>query len=189
MSFAVADGVGGWSDQTDPALFSQALMYHAHRYGPSSHFILPLKVNSPIAKGAWAGEPESDPLQALDEPVEGWELTPQECLDLAYGGVLREKLVEFGRTYIHSAISPLDDVLGSSTACVIHLNSQNGLLRAAKSVILLLWTDNRLNPCQSWRFRIPNHTRVECFICATSSNSRLQLSTVGHSSFLPFGLG
>jgi protein phosphatase PTC7 len=55
-------------------------MFHAHRY----------------SKGAWAGEPETDPTQDLDEPVEGWELTPQECLDLSYGGVLREKSVQGG---------------------------------------------------------------------------------------------
>lgn len=28
---AVSDGVGGWSPQFDPSLFSQALMYHYHR--------------------------------------------------------------------------------------------------------------------------------------------------------------
>ena len=30
------------------------------------------------------------------EQVEGWEMTPYECLDLAYGGVLREKFVQAG---------------------------------------------------------------------------------------------
>lgn len=64
----------------DPAMFSQALMFHAHRY----------------SKGAWAGEPETDPTQDYEEPVEGWELTPQECIDLAYGGVMREKSVICG---------------------------------------------------------------------------------------------
>ncbi|KAJ7247621.1 phosphatase 2C-like domain-containing protein [Mycena haematopus] len=102
VSFGVADGITGWLESgVDPSLFSQALMYHAHRY----------------SRSAWAGEPEVDP--ALDyterEEVEGWELTPYECMDLAYGGVLREKLVE----------------AGSSTACIITLNSANGLLRAA----------------------------------------------------------
>jgi protein phosphatase PTC7 len=80
-SIGVADGVGGWVTMgVDPAMFSQALMFHAHRY----------------SKGAWAGEPETDPTQDFDEPVEGWELTPQECIDLAYGGVLREKAVLCG---------------------------------------------------------------------------------------------
>ncbi|KAG2020293.1 hypothetical protein CC2G_005651 [Coprinopsis cinerea AmutBmut pab1-1] len=50
------------------------------------------------------------------EQVEGWEMTPYECLDLAYGGVLREKFVQ----------------AGSSTACIISLNASSGLLRSAK---------------------------------------------------------
>lgn len=83
MSFGVADGVGGWVDSgVDPALFSQALMYHAHRY----------------SRNAWAGEPEIDPTLDYEEreQIEGWEMTPYECLDLAYGGVLREKFVQAG---------------------------------------------------------------------------------------------
>ena len=68
----------------DPSLFSQALMYHAHRY----------------AKHAWAGEPEIDPLQddsKENEHASGWELTPHECLELAHNAVLREKIVEAGK--------------------------------------------------------------------------------------------
>jgi len=89
VSFGVADGVGGWADSgVDPSLFSQALMYHAHRY----------------SRGAWAGEPEIDP--ALDyeerEVVEGWEMTPLECLSLAYGGVLRERFIEAGEWIFRS---------------------------------------------------------------------------------------
>ena len=79
----VADGVGGWTDSgVDPSLFSQALMYHAHRYSKSS----------------WAGEPETDPIQDSEEnqQVEGWEMSPAECLELAYGGVLRERDVKAG---------------------------------------------------------------------------------------------
>ncbi|TFK76454.1 protein serine/threonine phosphatase 2C [Pluteus cervinus] len=102
VAFGVADGVGGWVDSgVDPALFSQALMYHCHRY----------------ARSAWAGEPEIDPTLDYEEreQVEGWELTPYECLDLAYGGVLRERFVQ----------------AGSSTACMISLNASSGLLRSA----------------------------------------------------------
>ncbi|KAI5124507.1 hypothetical protein M0805_003031 [Coniferiporia weirii] len=102
LSFGVADGVGGWVDVgVDPSLFSQALMYHAHRY----------------SKQAWAGEPEIDPLHNYEEreQVQGWELTPRECLELAHGAVLREKTVE----------------AGSSTACIITINASNGVLRAA----------------------------------------------------------
>lgn len=83
ISLGVADGVGGWTDSgVDPSLFSQALMYHAHRY----------------AKQGWAGEPEIDPTQEYEErqEVEGWELTPMECIDLAHGGVLRQREVLAG---------------------------------------------------------------------------------------------
>ncbi|TFK29931.1 protein serine/threonine phosphatase 2C [Coprinopsis marcescibilis] len=102
VSFGVADGVGGWVDSgVDPSLFSQALMFHAHRY----------------SRNAWAGEPEVDPTMDYEEreQVEGWEMTPYECLDLAYGGVLREKFVQ----------------AGSSTACIISLNAASGVLRSA----------------------------------------------------------
>lgn len=83
VSFGVADGVGGWVESgVDPSLFSQALMYHAHRY----------------SRNAWAGEPEIDPTLDYEEreQIEGWEMTPYECLDLAYQGVLREKSVLAG---------------------------------------------------------------------------------------------
>lgn len=66
----------------DPSLFSQALMYHAHRY----------------SKHAWAGEPEIDPTLSYEEreEIEGWEMSPKECLELAHGGVLRERTVTAG---------------------------------------------------------------------------------------------
>ncbi|EJF65839.1 protein serine/threonine phosphatase 2C [Dichomitus squalens] len=102
VSLGVADGVGGWVESgIDPSLFSQALMYHAHRY----------------SKVAWPGEPEVDPMQEYEEreQVEGWELSPVECLESAYGGVLRERYV----------------VAGSSTACILTLNASTGMLRAA----------------------------------------------------------
>ncbi|XP_006458135.1 hypothetical protein AGABI2DRAFT_115147 [Agaricus bisporus var. bisporus H97] len=102
VAFGVADGVGGWVESgVDPSLFSQALMYHAHRY----------------SKSAWAGEPEVDPTLDYEEreQIEGWEMTPYECLGLSYDGVLREKVVQ----------------AGSSTACIITLNAANGLLRSA----------------------------------------------------------
>ncbi|TCD60591.1 hypothetical protein EIP91_009836 [Steccherinum ochraceum] len=102
VSLGVADGVGGWtSTGDDPSLFSQALMYHAHRY----------------SKTSWAGEPEIDPTLEYEERenVEGWELKPEECMELAHGGVLREKHVRNG----------------SSTACIVNLNASSGILRAA----------------------------------------------------------
>jgi len=83
VSFGVADGVSGWAEPgVDPSLYSQTLMYHAHRY----------------SRTAWAGEPEIDPTQEYQEreSVEGWELSPYDCLELAYHGVLWERLVEAG---------------------------------------------------------------------------------------------
>lgn len=102
ISFGVADGVGGWAlSGVDPSLFSQALMYHSHRY----------------AEAGWAGEPEVDATQDYEdrEAVEGWELHPRDCLKWAYQATLRERAV----------------VAGSSTACLINLNASSGLLRAA----------------------------------------------------------
>ncbi|KAH9997285.1 protein serine/threonine phosphatase 2C [Russula vinacea] len=102
ISFGVADGVGGWATSgVDPSLFSQALMYHSHRY----------------AKVGWPGEPEVDATQDYEdrEAVEGWELYPRDCLKLAYQATLRERAV----------------VAGSSTACLVNLNASSGLLRAA----------------------------------------------------------
>ncbi|KAI9509374.1 phosphatase 2C-like domain-containing protein [Russula earlei] len=102
VSFGVADGVAGWAlSGVDPSLFSQALMYHSHRY----------------AKVGWPGEPEVDTTQDYEarEAVEGWELHPLECLKLAYQATLRER----------------DIIAGSSTACLINLNASSGLLRAA----------------------------------------------------------
>ena len=126
VAFGVADGVGGWADSgVDPSLFSQALMYYAHRY----------------SRNAWAGEPEIDP--TLDheerERIEGWEMTPHECIGLAYHGVLREKMVPAGK--LEHAISQLPTLThqtGSSTACIISLNTANGILRSAKCVVSLL---------------------------------------------------
>ncbi len=94
VSFGVADGVGGWIESgVDPSLFSQALMYHAHRY----------------SRNAWAGEPEIDPTLDYEEreQIEGWEMTPFECLDLAYQGVLREKSVQAGEFSVNYTMSVL----------------------------------------------------------------------------------
>lgn len=85
----MADGVGGWVNTGDDAsLFSQALMYHAHRY----------------AKTSWAGEPEIDPTLEYEEreKIEGWELRPEDCLELAYGGVMREQAVVNGTHFSNS---------------------------------------------------------------------------------------
>ncbi len=127
VSFGVADGVGGWVDVgVDPSVFSQALMYHAHRY----------------SRNAWAGEPEIDPMQNYEEreEVEGWEMTPQECLELAYGGVLRERSVEAGtNTFLFGRLCRLSMLSGSSTACIININAASGVLRSAKYVVFWWW--------------------------------------------------
>ncbi|KAI6108972.1 phosphatase 2C-like domain-containing protein [Pisolithus thermaeus] len=102
VAFGVADGVGGWIDSgVDPSLFAQSLMYHAHRH----------------SRDAWAGEPEIDPTQDQPERAgeDGREITPHQCLDLAYHSVLQDRLVE----------------AGSSTACLVSLNAASGVLRAA----------------------------------------------------------
>lgn len=109
----------------DASLFSQSLMYHCHRY----------------ARHGWAGEPEIDPTleYAEREQVEGWEITPQECMDLAHGGVLREKAVEAGVFLcFFCPHSVLKSCTGSSTACIVTLNASSGLLRAAKWVLCLV---------------------------------------------------
>jgi protein phosphatase PTC7 len=123
ISFGVADGVGGWAlSGVDPSLFSQALMYHSHRY----------------AKTGWAGEPEVDATQDYEdrEAVEGWELHPRDCLKLAYQATLRERAVVAGVSRFHTVFKSLQNSPasreGSSTACLINLNASSGLLRAAK---------------------------------------------------------
>ena len=126
VSFGVADGVGAWVESgIDPSLFSQALCYHAHRYSTS----------------AWAGEPETEPGEPYDDPVEGWELKPQECIELSHGGVLRERIVQAGQLCNHNQSNLQLNSLthsGSSTICVLNLNARTGILRAAKYGVFTL---------------------------------------------------
>ena len=123
LSVGVADGVGGWDDVTNPALFSQALMYHCHRY----------------SKQGWAGEPETDPTQGYEEreAIEGWELTPAQCLENAHTAVLREKSVVAGKSASTTGSllrSGYDSMSGSSTATILNFNASSGLLRTLKCV-------------------------------------------------------
>ena len=57
-------------------------MYHAHRH----------------SKRGWAGEPEIDPTRDYEEreELEGWEITPLQCLELAHDSVLRDRFVQAG---------------------------------------------------------------------------------------------
>ena len=123
LSVGVADGVGGWEDVTNPALFTQALMYHCHRY----------------SKQGWAGEPETDPTQCYEEreTIEGWELTPARCLENAHTAVLREKGVVAGKsasTTRHPSRPGRNSTIGSSTATILNFNASSGLLRTLKCV-------------------------------------------------------
>jgi hypothetical protein len=118
--------VGGWEDVTNPALFSQALMYHCHRY----------------SKQGWAGEPETDPTQGYEEreAIEGWELTPAQCLENAHTAVLREKSVVAGESasITRSLLRPgRNSIIGSSTAAILNFNASSGLLRTLKCVLCL----------------------------------------------------
>jgi len=88
---------------------------------------------------AWAGEPEIEPSVDLEEheEMEGQEMTPYECLDLAYTDVLQEKPVEAGEHYYRQPGFPYHSCMllpGSSTACIVSLNASSGVLRSAKSV-------------------------------------------------------
>ena len=123
LSVGVADGVGGWEDVTNPALFTQALMYHCHRY----------------SKQGWAGEPETDPTQCYEEreAIAGWELTPAQCLDNAHTAVLREKSVVAGESASTTGalLQPgHNSMIGSSTATLLNFNASSGLLRTLKCV-------------------------------------------------------
>lgn len=94
VAFGVADGVGGWVDSgVDPSLFAQALMYYSHNY----------------SRDSWAGEPEVDPTQDHDhyKDIQGREITPYACLDLAYRQVLRQQLVEAGALIPSPVVSPI----------------------------------------------------------------------------------
>lgn len=96
-------------------------MYHCHRY----------------AKRGWAGEPETDPTQGYEEreTIQGWELTPAQCLESAHTAVLREKRVVAGKSASVSGSSPpygYHSVTGSSTATVLNFNASSGLLRTLK---------------------------------------------------------
>ena len=103
-------------------------MYHCHRY----------------SKQGWAGEPESDPTQGYEEreTIEGWELTPAQCLENAHTAVLREKSVVAGKpasTIRSLLVGPgCSPATGSSTAAILNFNASSGLMRTLKCVFYAL---------------------------------------------------
>lgn len=81
MAVGVADGVGGWTESgIDPGIFSQAFMYYSSKY----------------CRKAWAGESDAIAATEDEETTSNWELTPEECLRLAYEAVLRDRLIDGG---------------------------------------------------------------------------------------------
>ncbi|KIO34274.1 hypothetical protein M407DRAFT_240612 [Tulasnella calospora MUT 4182] len=100
VAVGIADGVGGWSESgVDPGVFSQALMYHAARY----------------AKRGWADDSYPSSANSTEESIQPWELTPENCLELAFNAVLRDTLVD----------------AGSSTGLISTFNARSGLMKAA----------------------------------------------------------
>lgn len=104
-------------------MFSQALMYYAHR-----HF-----------ENGWAGEPESDPTTETAAP-EGVEMTPSRVLQLAYNDLLADESVKAGEI-CHPRSSGSSSRQGSSTGCLLTLNASSGMLRTAKYVRFYLLVD------------------------------------------------
>ncbi|KAG8973327.1 hypothetical protein FRC05_008871 [Tulasnella sp. 425] len=100
VAVGIADGVGGWSDSgVDPGVFSQALMYHGARF----------------AKRGWADDSYPSSVNSAEESIQPWELTPENCLELAFNAVLRDTLVD----------------AGSSTGLISTFNARSGLMKAA----------------------------------------------------------
>ncbi|KAJ6547559.1 phosphatase 2C-like domain-containing protein [Mycena capillaripes] len=112
VALGVADGVGGWIDQgIDCSMFSQALMYNAHR-----HF-----------ENGWAAEPEIDPTVETAAP-EGEQMTPSKVLQLAYHDVLADETVKAGSSTaclltLNASGMLRSANLGDSGFCIIRSSS------------------------------------------------------------------
>ncbi|KAF8212241.1 phosphatase 2C-like domain-containing protein [Mycena galopus ATCC 62051] len=114
ISLGLGDGVGGWIDQgIDCSLFSQGLMYYAHR-----HF-----------ENGWAGEPEIDPIIASDATPEGVEMTPSKALQLAHRDVLADASIKAGSSTaclltLNASSGVLRSAnLGDSGFCIVRSSS------------------------------------------------------------------
>lgn len=106
LLMAVADGVGGWSENgIDPALFSQALMYHASTYA-KNYYACPDR----MAAEDLAGEQTDKDVQVYGQS------TPTDILEHAYRRVEQEEAAVLA---------------GSSTACLLTFDASKGVLRSA----------------------------------------------------------
>ena len=94
-------------------------MFNAHRYTETS----------------WAGEPETDPTSDVTDPVEGWELTPFDCIEMAHGAVLRDRYVVAGAPTTPRLDSTLV-WLGRLKYCV-YLDLEHALRSVARSQVCL----------------------------------------------------
>ncbi|KAJ7343489.1 phosphatase 2C-like domain-containing protein [Mycena albidolilacea] len=114
VALGLGDGVGGWTEQgIDSSMFSQALMYYAHR-----HF-----------ENGWAGEPEIDPIAESNGTPEGITMTPSMALRLAHRDVLADSSVEAGSSTacfltLNAASGALRTAnLGDSGFCIVRSSS------------------------------------------------------------------
>lgn len=83
IALGIADGVGGWNESgVNPALFATALMYYGARY----------------CKEAFVGEATAVDGGEDEDLTSSLVLDPRECLRLAYESVLRDDLVEAGKS-------------------------------------------------------------------------------------------
>lgn len=114
----VADGVGGWSENgIDPALFSQALMYHAADYA-QRFFACPQHLEAEELASDQSESPLSTPppSPSPSNPASSAEPgTPLDILQYAYQETLTQKEVP----------------AGSATACIVTFDSSKGMLRSA----------------------------------------------------------
>lgn len=118
---AVADGVGGWSENgVDPALFSQALMYHAGQYA-KQFYACPERLEAEDMISSANSSPPTSPLDTppaspgKDAALNAEPGTPLDILQYAYQETLSQKEV----------------AAGSATACILTFDSSKGMLRSA----------------------------------------------------------
>lgn len=120
---ALADGVGGWSENgVDPALFSQALTFHASAYA-QRFYACPDRMEAEELTDD-VDEEQSPPTSPLNTPPPSPTKsaasyaeagTPLDILQYAYQSTLAQKEVP----------------AGSATACMLTFDASKGVLRSA----------------------------------------------------------